>query len=110
MLRSGAERVASRSTVPMPSWAYMLRCADGSFYVGCTTDLDGRLGHHQAGTYGGYTSRRRPVEMVWAEEFQHIDDAIAAERRVKGWSRAKKQALIVGDWRTITRLGSRAKG
>jgi len=91
------------------SWAYMLLCADGSFYTGCTTDLDGRIGHHHAGTYAGYTSTRRPVELVWAEEFQHIDDAIAAERRVKGWSRAKKQALVAGDWATITRLGSRAK-
>jgi predicted GIY-YIG superfamily endonuclease len=49
------------------------------------------------------------VELVWAEEFQHLDDAIAAERRIKGWSRAKKEALIVGDWARITALGSRAK-
>src|SRR5829696_1283674 len=52
---------------------------------------------------------RRPVELVWAEEFQHIDDAIAAERRIKGWSRAKKKALIAGDWPAIQRLASRAK-
>ena len=93
----------------MPSWAYMLRCADSSYYVGCTTDLDGRMGHHIAGTYPGYTCDRRPVELVWAEEFQHIDDAIAAERRVKGWSRAKKAALIASDWDAIVRLASRAK-
>jgi predicted GIY-YIG superfamily endonuclease len=93
----------------MASWAYMLRCRDGSYYVGCTTDLDGRIGHHQAGTYAGYTSSRLPIELVWAEEFQHLDDAIAAERRIKGWSRAKKEALIVGDWARITALGSRAK-
>jgi predicted GIY-YIG superfamily endonuclease len=92
----------------MAAWAYMLRCADGSYYVGCTTDLDGRMGHHLAGTLGGYTSTRRPVEMVWAEEFQAIHDAIDAERRIKGWTRAKKAALIVGDWATITRWGSRA--
>jgi predicted GIY-YIG superfamily endonuclease len=94
----------------MASWTYMLRCRDGSYYVGCKTDLDGRIGHHQAGTYPGYTSSRRPVELVWAEEFQHLDDAIAAERRIKGWSRAKKEALIVGDWAQITALGSRAQG
>jgi predicted GIY-YIG superfamily endonuclease len=93
----------------MPSWAYMLLCADGSFYVGCTTDLDTRLGQHQGGEQPGYTATRRPVELVWAEEFPHIDDAIAAERRVKGWSRAKKKALIAGNWHTISRLASRAK-
>ncbi len=88
----------------------MLRCRDGSYYVGCTTDLDGRIGHHQAGTCPGYTSARLPIELVWAEEFQHLDDAIAAERRIKGWSRAKKKALIAGDWARITALGSRARG
>ena len=93
----------------MASWAYMLRCADGSFYTGCTTDLDGRVGHHQAGTLGGYTATRRPVEVVWAEEFQHIDDAIAAERRIKGWSRAKKLALIAGDYTAISALASRGR-
>ena len=93
----------------MPSWAYMLRCADGSFYTGCTTDLDTRLGQHQRGEIPGYTASRRPVELVWAEEFQHIDDAIAAERRIKGWSRAKKMALVTGDWERISRLASRAR-
>ncbi len=110
MLRSrppGGRRLEARTR--MPSWAYMLLCADGSFYTGCTTDLDTRFGQHQAGTLGGYTAIRRPVELVWAEEFQHIDDAIAAERRIKGWSRAKKKALIAGDWPAIQRLASRAK-
>jgi predicted GIY-YIG superfamily endonuclease len=93
----------------MPSWTYMLRCADGSFYVGCTSDLDLRIGQHQGGEADGYTARRRPVELVWAEEFQDIGDAIAAERRIKGWSRAKKEALFAGDWQTIKALGSRAK-
>ena len=94
----------------MPSWAYMLRCADGSFYVGCTTDLDTRVGEHHGGERPGYTATRRPVELVWSEEFADLDDAIAAERRLKGWSRAKKEALISGDWDRITHLGSRAKG
>ncbi len=86
----------------MPSWAYMLHCADGSYYVGCTTDLDTRIGQHQGGERPGYTAARRPVELVWAEEFGNIDDAIAAERRIKGWSRAKKDALIASDWDRIT--------
>ncbi|CAN5254690.1 GIY-YIG nuclease family protein [soil metagenome] len=88
----------------MAAWAYMLRCRDGSYYVGCTTDLDGRMGHHEAGTYEGYTSARLPVELVWADEFQFLDDAIAAERRVKGWSRAKKEALMRSDWRRVQTL------
>lgn len=58
--------------------------------------------------FGGTTATRRPVELVRAEEFQHLDDAIAAERRVKGWSRAKKKALVAGDWSAIRRLGSRS--
>ena len=94
----------------MASWTYMLRCADGSFYVGCTTDLDKRIGQHQAGEQPGYTASRLPVELVWVEEFQHIDDAIFAERRLKGWSRAKKMALIAGDYAAISHLASRAKG
>jgi predicted GIY-YIG superfamily endonuclease len=80
----------------MPSWVYILRCADGSFYTGCTTNIDQRLGEHQAGETVGYTSTRLPVEMVWADEFQDIGDAINAERQIKGWSRIKKELLIAG--------------
>ncbi|WP_342636826.1 GIY-YIG nuclease family protein [Enterovirga rhinocerotis] len=87
----------------------MLRCTDGSFHVGCTSDLDTRIGQHQGGEMDGTTARRRPVVLVWAEEFQDILDAIAAERRIKGWSRAKKEALIAGDWERIRLLGSRAR-
>ena len=92
----------------MAAWAYMLRCKDGSFYVGCTTNLDQRMGEHEAATHDGYTSTRLPVELVWAEEFPHIDDAIAAERQIKSWSRAKKAALVAGDYQAIERLPSRA--
>jgi predicted GIY-YIG superfamily endonuclease len=73
---------------------YILLCADGSYYTGCTTNLEQRLGQHQAGEIDGYTSLRRPVRLVWSEEYQTIQDAIAAERQVKGWSRRKKAALI----------------
>ena len=88
----------------MPSWVYILRCADGSYYTGCTTNLDQRLGEHQAGEKPGYTSTRLPVEMVYAEAFQTIHDAIDAERRIKGWSRAKKEAAIEGRWRDLPAL------
>ena len=91
----------------MAAWVYILKCADRSYYVGSTTDLDQRLGQHQSGVLGGYTSTRLPVEMVWAAEFQSIHEAIAFEQRVKRWSRAKKEALIRGDWDALPMLSSR---
>jgi putative endonuclease len=63
-----------------------------------------------AGSYGGYTSTRRPVQLMWSEYFDRITDAIAMERRLKGWSRAKKEALIANDWKTIERLSKRRAG
>lgn len=93
----------------MASWAYMLRCADGSFYVGCTTDLDQRVAQHRAGTFAGYTSTRLSVEVVWVAECQHIDDAIALEHQVKGWSHAKKKALAMGDPTRLKALASRSR-
>jgi putative endonuclease len=88
----------------MAFFAYMLRCSDGSFYTGHTDDLELRLAHHVAGTFGGYTATRRPIELVWSETFPTRIEALAAERRIKGWGRAKKQALIRGDWAEVSRL------
>ncbi len=92
----------------MAAWTYILKCADGSYYTGCTTFLDQRIGQHRAGTFDGYTAARRPVEVVWVEEFPTIDQAIFVERQVKGWSRAKKEALIRGDFEALPGL-SRSK-
>jgi tRNA/rRNA methyltransferase len=86
---------------------YMLRCADGSFYLGHTDDLDDRIAQHQSGTLGGITATRRPVELVWSDQFGTRDEAFDAERTIKGWSRAKKEALIRGDWAAIQRLAKR---
>ena len=96
----------------MGAFVYMLRCADGSFYVGSATakDLTPRIAQHQAGTFGGYTSLRRPVELVWSGCFDRITDAIAAERQIKGWSRAKKIALIDGNWACLQELSKRRGG
>jgi len=69
--------------------------------------LDQRIGEHNAGTYGGYTSTRRPVTLVWAQHFLLITDAIDVERQIKGWSRAKKEALIRGDYDAIKVLSKR---
>ena len=93
----------------MSAFVYILRCADGSYYVGSArgTSLDKRIGEHQAGTYPGYTSQRRPVTLVYAELFERITDAVAMERRIKGWSRAKKEALIQGDWDRLQSLAKR---
>jgi tRNA/rRNA methyltransferase len=85
----------------MPFFAYMLRCADGSYYVGHTEDLDVRVAAHQSGLIEGYTQKRRPVTLVWSQDFPDRDQALAAERQIKGWSRAKKEALIRGDWEAI---------
>jgi putative endonuclease len=94
----------------MTVYVYMLRCRDGHYYVGSTrTSLDQRVAEHNAGTYGGYTEKRRPVALVWHQDFQMITDAIAVERQVKGWNRAKKEALIRGDFVSIRRLASRAQ-
>ena len=87
---------------------YLLRCADGSYYVGSARrGLERRLSEHNSGAFGGYTSKRLPVELVWAEHFPDITDAIAVERQLKGWSRAKKEALIKGDYTAIKALAKR---
>ncbi|GAA4720307.1 GIY-YIG nuclease family protein [Sphingomonas lutea] len=82
----------------MSFWAYILRCADGSYYVGHTEELDVRIGAHQSGLIEGYTNTRLPVTRVWSQEFTTRGEALDAERQIKGWSRAKKEALIRGDW------------
>jgi putative endonuclease len=94
----------------MPAYLYVLLCRDGSYYVGTTRDgLDRRVAEHNAGRYGGYTASRRPVRLVFEQEFERIEDAIAAERRIKGWRRAKKEALMRGDFDALPILASRRK-
>ena len=88
----------------MGFWAYMLHCADRTFYVGHTEDLDAQIGANQSGLIRGYTSTRLPVTLVWADEFPTRYEALQAERQIKGWSRAKKLALIRRDWQTISDL------
>jgi putative endonuclease len=91
------------------AWVYMLRCSDGSYYVGSARGetLDKRMAEHQSGALGGYTSTRRPVELVWSEWFQSITDAIAVERQIKGWNRAKKKALIAGGYNKLPEMAKR---
>ena len=92
----------------MGAYVYILRCGDGSYYVGSTrAGLEQRVAQHNDGTHGGYTAARRPVELVFHEHFDRITDAIAAERQLKGWGRAKKQALIEGDMALLQTLSHR---
>ena len=96
----------------MGVYVCMLRCADGSYYVGSATrdDLSNRVDQHNAGSHKGYTFSRRPVVLVWPEYFDRITDGIAVERQLKGWSRAKKEALLRGDWAKVSELSRRRGG
>ncbi|WP_322921862.1 GIY-YIG nuclease family protein [Nocardioides renjunii] len=88
----------------MTAYVYMLRCADGSFYVGSTRDLFTRLFQHESGVGAAYTRGRRPVELVWHEEHENVALAFAREKQVQGWSRAKRLALIAGDYEGLPPL------
>jgi putative endonuclease len=80
--------------MPMRGYVYSLPCSDGSYYVGHTNNLELRMWAHEHGEGGDYTSSRLPVTLVFSEELPSVHDAFLAERQVKGWSRAKKRALI----------------
>jgi putative endonuclease len=88
----------------MKGYFYMLRCADGSYYVGSTTNVELRVAQHQAGEGGGYTARRLPVELVYACEFQTLHEAFVREWQVKGWSRKKKEALMREEYGALIEL------
>ncbi len=90
------------------AWLYILRCTDGSYYIGTTrATLELRVAEHNSGHFDGYTATRRPVTLVYSEWFDRITDAIAAERQIKGWSRAKKEALMRGDFEALKVLARR---
>ncbi|WCL53909.1 GIY-YIG nuclease family protein [Gimibacter soli] len=90
-------------------FVYILKCADGSYYTGQTDNLERRVNEHRHGTYCAYTSQRRPIELVFSEAFESRHAALSAEQQIKGWSRAKKEALIEGDFDRISKLASRKK-
>ena len=94
----------------MAFFAYLLRCNDGSYYAGHTDDLDLRLAQHASGALGGYTAKRLPVTLVWSDSFAIREEAFAAERRIKGWSRGKKEALIAQDWELVSQLARNRQG
>ena len=90
------------------SYVYILKCADNSYYTGVTSNLNQRLYQHQSAFYPDcYTVSRRPVELVFYAECTNIEFAIDKEKQIKKWSRAKKEALINGDYDAIPNLAKK---
>ena len=87
----------------MPYVVYILECSDGSYYTGTAVDISQRMLQHEQGfAPSSYTYGRRPVKLVWtSEETEHYSEALRWEKQIKGWSRAKKQALIHHDFNAI---------
>ncbi|MEQ1486591.1 GIY-YIG nuclease family protein [Methyloglobulus sp.] len=85
-------------------WVYILRCSDGSYYTGHTDNIERRMAQYQVGEYTGYTLSRLRVELIWSQETATRDEALSAERQIKGWSRKKKEAMMRGDWAEVSRL------
>lgn len=90
------------------AYTYILECSDGTYYVGSTTDLGTRVAQHDLGLGAAYTRRRRPVQLVWAAEFESVAEAFHCEKRVQGWRREKREALINGDTQLLPELSRRS--
>lgn len=93
----------------MSFWVYILKCRDGSYYTGHSDNLEMRLAQHNDRTYPNcYTATRLPVDLVFSQELTTREEALAAERQIKGWSRKKKEAMMRGDWDEVSRLARNA--
>jgi putative endonuclease len=89
-------------------YVYILKCSDGTYYTGVTNSLDKRLVEHNDGlNVNAYTFKRRPFELVWHEKFTDYDLAIRWEKRLKKWSKRKKEALINGEWSNLKDLSKK---
>jgi predicted GIY-YIG superfamily endonuclease len=88
----------------MPFYVYILECSDGTYYTGHTDDLDRRMAQHGRGEGSKYTTNRRPLELAWIADFQTRSEAFELERRMHGWSRAKKEALMRGEFDALPGL------
>ena len=115
MARQAHQPVPERSRrernceVKMKGYVYILRCANGSYYTGSTTDLEKRIWQHQNGEGANFTKAHLPIELVYVEEFPRIDEAFCREKQIQGWSRKKKEALINGDFDELQKL-AKSKG
>lgn len=85
-------------------YVYILKCSDGRYYTGHTDNLEKRIAEHQAGTYECYTSTRLPIKVIYVQEFGSRAEALEAERKIKDWSRKKKEALAYRGWDGIIAL------
>jgi putative endonuclease len=88
----------------MKGYLYILLCANGLFYTGSTTNLEKRLAEHQSGKGALFTQNHLPVELVFVQEFERIDEAFCKEKQVQGWSHKKKEALIKGEYNQLHKL------
>ena len=93
----------------MSFYVYILRCSDGSYYTGHTDDLERRIAAHNRRYYTGYTLKRRPVELVFCDEFSTRQEAFERERQIKGWGKAKKELLIAGNWDLLAHWSKRQR-
>ena len=94
----------------MSAYVYMLRCSDGSLYVGSTRDLATRLHQHQIGMGAIHTRARRPFELVWHEEYENVGLAFSREKQIQNWGRAKRLALIDQDYESLPGLAKKDFG
>jgi predicted GIY-YIG superfamily endonuclease len=85
-------------------FVYIVQCSDGYYYTGVTNNLERRLNEHNSGLVDGFTSKRLPVQLVYSQSFQFIEEAIISEKKLKGWSRKKKEALIKSDFEKLKQL------
>ena len=90
-------------------FVYIVKCSDNSYYTGVTSNLEKRINEHNSGLFEGYTSKRLPVNLVYSNRFADVNEAIRAEKQIKGWSRAKKEALMRGDFETLVKLSKSKK-
>lgn len=88
-------------------YVYILRCNDGSYYVGHTDSIEKRIAEHDAGSYPGYTQTRLPINLVYVQEFSTRDEAFNAEHQIKKWNRKKKEAIIENDWNSLKLLAKK---
>ena len=86
------------------AYVYILKCRDDSYCTGSTTNLEMRVWEHQNGEGANYTRKRLPVELVYYEEYEHIDEAFYREKQIQKWSKKKKDALIRGDFDNLSKL------
>lgn len=88
----------------MKGYVYILECSNGSYYTGSTKDIAKRIDQHQNGHGANHTKKHLPVSLVYLEIFTRIDEAFFREKQIQGWSRKKKEALILGNFNQLPKL------